>query len=118
MPEFTLPGFNRRYVLVPMLAAIALVTIAFFNTEVRRETAVRISVEIRAAQERMRVMAEVIYAAADAESGQRGYLLTREPEYLEPYNDAKQRLAVLMPEFVSRTRTIRKRRRISAKLRR
>lgn len=99
MPEFTLPGFNRRYVLLPMLAAIALVAIAFFNTEARRETAIQISAEIRAAQERMRVMAEVIYAAADAESGQRGYLLTHEPEYLQPYNDAKQRLAVLMPEL-------------------
>lgn len=99
MPEFTLPGFDRRYVLLPMLAAIALVTVAFFNTEIRREEAVRISVEIREAQERMRMMAEVIYAAADAESGQRGYLLTHEPEFLQPYNDAKQRLAILMPEL-------------------
>src|SRR5690348_7660232 len=27
--------------------------------------------------------------AADAETGQRGYLLTRKPEYLEPYDKAK-----------------------------
>ncbi len=99
MPEFTLPGFNRRHVLLPMLAAIALVVVAFFNTEMQRNEAMKIAGEIREAQERMRVLAEVIYAAADAESGQRGYLLTHEPEYLDPYNDAKQRLAVLMPEL-------------------
>lgn len=101
MPDFTLPSFNRRYVLLPMLAAIALVAVAFFTTEARRADNMRIATEIRVAQERMRLLAELVYAAADAESGQRGYLLTHDAEYLEPYNDAKQRLAVLIPELLA-----------------
>jgi signal transduction histidine kinase len=101
MPEFTRPGFNRRYVLLPMLAVIALVTVGFLTTEIRREGSVRIANNILDAQERMRMLAEVIYAAADAESGQRGYLIAREPEYLQQYDEAKERLAVLLPQLHS-----------------
>lgn len=43
---------------------------------------------------------EVLHAAdalriaiTDAESGQRGFLLTQEPEYLEPYEDARQKIS-------------------------
>lgn len=92
MAELSLPGFNRRYVLLPMLAAIALVVSAYFITEQRRTDVMLMTEEIRAGQERMRVLAETIYAAADAESGQRGYLLTLDPEYLAPYDDAKTRI--------------------------
>ncbi|MGC3981760.1 MAG: CHASE3 domain-containing protein [Steroidobacteraceae bacterium] len=99
MTDFTIPGFHRRYVLMPMLAAIALVVCAFLVTEARRAETMNSAVQIRDAQERMRLLADLAYAASDAESGQRGYLLTHEPEYLQPYNEAKQRIATLLPEL-------------------
>lgn len=35
---------------------------------------------------------QLLAAVLDGETGQRGYLLTRKPEYLKPYSDAKRRL--------------------------
>lgn len=98
MADFNIPGFNRRYVLLPMLTAIALVIGAFVATEARRNEVIETAAEIRDSQERMRMLAELIYAAAEAESGQRGYLLTRDRRYLEPYEDAAARIEVLVPE--------------------
>lgn len=100
MAEFGLPGFNRRYVLLPMLAAIALVAAAYFIGEQRRADVMRTSIEIRQTQERMRLLAEVVYAAADAESAQRGYLLTMNADYLQPYEQAGARLQQLLPELI------------------
>lgn len=99
MAEFSIPGFNRRYVLLPMLAAIAMVATAYFVTEARRSKAVNLTDEIRQAQEHMRLWAELSYAAADAESGQRGYLLTQDEQYLEPYHLAVQRIEMLLPKI-------------------
>jgi len=100
MAEFGFPGFNRRYVLLPMLSAIALVAISYFIGEQRRAEVMRTSIEVRHIQERMRLLAEVVYAAAEAESSQRGYLLTMEPGYLKPYEDAGARLRHLLPELL------------------
>jgi len=37
MAQFTLPNFNRRYVLLPMLSVIALVATAYFTSQDRME---------------------------------------------------------------------------------
>lgn len=77
-------GFNRRYVLVPMLLAIALVVLAFWVTETRRAQARDLADVLRERQEVMRLAAESIYRTLEAESAQRGYMLTGEQTYLEP----------------------------------
>src|ERR1700709_1814489 len=101
MAEFGFPGFNRRYVLLPMLSAIALVSVSYFITEHRRTEVMQASIEVRRIQERMRLLAEVVYSAAEAESSQRGYLLTMEPGYLQPYEEAGVRLHHLLPELLA-----------------
>jgi signal transduction histidine kinase len=101
MAEFGFPGFNRRYVLLPMLSAIALVSISYFISEHRRNEVMEASIEVRRIQERMRLLAEVVYCAAEAESSQRGYLLTTEPGYLKPYEEAGARLHQLIPELLA-----------------
>jgi protein-histidine pros-kinase len=40
-------------------------------------------------------------AVVDAETGQRGYLLTNNPEYLQPYRDSIEHLVKLLPAFRS-----------------
>jgi signal transduction histidine kinase len=45
---------------------------------------------IRDRQERLRAIAELVYASMDAESAQRGYLLTGERQYVEPYEEARR----------------------------
>jgi CHASE3 domain sensor protein len=77
-------GFNRRYVLVPMLLAIALVVLGFWVTESRRSQAQDQVEVLRERQEVMRLLAETVYNALEAESAQRGFLLTGEEQYLDP----------------------------------
>jgi signal transduction histidine kinase len=96
MPEFTIPDFNRRYVLLPMLAAIAVVVTAFFVTETRRSQVMSLATDVRRAQEGMQLLVELAYAAADAESSQRGFLLTQNQQYLQPYEKARQLAAGLI----------------------
>jgi signal transduction histidine kinase len=101
MREVVRAGFDRRYVLAPLLAAVALVITAFFVAEVRREYTRDLSEVIRDRQDLMREVAELIYACIEAESAQRGYLLTGERQYLEPYDDGRvtaQQLVVSLPQ--------------------
>src|ERR1041384_2625470 len=91
MVNFLFPGFNRRYVIIAMLAAITLVLIGYGITEYRRSYTIQLAAGIRDRQERLRELAELIYAVADAESAQRGFLLTLDSSFLGTFEDAKTR---------------------------
>lgn len=102
-------GFNRRYVLVPMLLAITLVMLGFWVGEARRTQAAELARELRDRQAVLRVIAETVYGAMEAESAQRGFLLTGEEQYLPPLEsglamtqnrlrDLESRLGRLAPE--------------------
>lgn len=91
MVNFIFPGFNRRYAIIAMLAAIALVLIGFGFTEYRRSYTLGLATGIHDRQERLRELAEMIYAVADAESAHRGFMLTLDPEFLVTLDDAKRR---------------------------
>src|SRR5690606_17217109 len=95
-------GFDRRYVLMPLLAAIALVVTAFFVAEARRYYTRDLSESVVERQERLRTIAEVIYAAVDAESAQRGYLLTGEPQYVRPYDESRATALALLDSLIAR----------------
>jgi signal transduction histidine kinase len=96
-------GFNRRYVLLPLLLSIGLVVTGFAITETRRAETRQFSETLRERQETMRVLAESIYKALEAESAQRGFLLTGEARYLTPLEagitDAQARVADLVARF-------------------
>jgi signal transduction histidine kinase len=77
-------GFNRRYVLVPMLLAIVLVVLGFWVTETSRAEARDLADLLRARQDVMRLLAETGYQALEAQNAQRGFLLTGENQYLGP----------------------------------
>jgi signal transduction histidine kinase len=91
MPDLRIAslGFNARYVFVPVLAIAALVVTTYFVTEERRSYVAGLSVHIQHSQTKMLQLGEVIYACADAESAQRGFLLTDKKEYLAPFDTAK-----------------------------
>jgi signal transduction histidine kinase len=93
MPEIRLAslGFNSRYVFVPVLALAALIVTTYFVTEERRSYVARLSVHIQHSQAKMSQLGEVIYACADAESAQRGFLLTDNKEYLAPFDAARMK---------------------------
>lgn len=77
-------GFNRRYVLLPLLLSIALVATGFIVTEMRRTETRLLSETLRQRQDAMQVLAEAVYKALEAESAQRGFLLTGETKFLAP----------------------------------
>lgn len=77
-------GFNRRYVLLPMLLAITLVLVGYWVTEARRDQALQLSQTLRDRQDIIRLLAEAAYKSMQAESAQRGFLLTGEEQYLRP----------------------------------
>ena len=77
-------GFNRRYVLLPMLLSMALVLLGYTVVEARRDQARHLTETIRARQDIIRLVVEASYSAMEAESAQRGFLLTGEEQYLPP----------------------------------
>lgn len=93
-------GFNRRYVLFPLLLSIALVVLGFAVTEMRRVQTREIDDGLQLRQEVIRLAAEALHRSQVAESAQRGFLLTGEPQYLEPMEaglgDARTRLDELV----------------------
>jgi signal transduction histidine kinase len=99
MRQLVREGFDRR-VLLPLLAAIALVVAAFFVAEARRAYTRELSEIIQQRQDRMREMAELIYVCIEAESAQRGYLLTGEAKYAEPYDQGRALASVLIASLV------------------
>src|SRR5690606_23129616 len=89
-------GFNRRYVLLPLLMSITLVVLGFSITEMRRAQTRELDDQLRQRQDVLRLLGEVSYKSLEAESAQRGFLVTLEEEYLAPMNaglaDARSRL--------------------------
>ncbi|MFO7325826.1 MAG: CHASE3 domain-containing protein [Pseudomonadota bacterium] len=89
-------GFNRRYVLLPLLLSIALVILGFSVTEMRRAQTRQLDDELRQRQDILRLLGEVVQKSLEAESAQRGFLVTLEEQYLAPVNaglaDARSRL--------------------------
>lgn len=88
MRQLLRTGFDRKYVLLPLLACVALVTCAFLVTEARRSINSELVMSLSEQQSVMVRLTDLINAAHQAESAQRGYLLTGFEEYLEPYEQA------------------------------
>ena len=95
-------GFDRQYVLLPLIAAIALVVTAFFIQEARRTYTRDLGEVILIRQDRTREIAELFYASIEAESAQRGYIITGDPEYVEPYAEGRRNTFALMDSLIER----------------
>jgi len=95
-------GFNRRYVLLPLLASIALVVVGFTVTEARRAETKALAVNLRERQDLMRLLAETIYVTLESESAQRGFLLTGEEKYAVPLKSGYQQATARLDELISR----------------
>lgn len=101
MSQFAIPipSFNRRYVLLPMLLGIVLVLLAYAATEARREQIKAAAKAVLASQQRVRLLVELPYALVNAETAQRGYLLTGDTSYLQPYHAAQTSVSTLVAQL-------------------
>ena len=83
LPPATLAGF--------LVAVLAVALIAFFTyraMQSREEAAARVTQTLGTIQ----ALQDVLSNVKDAETGQRGFLLTGEERYLEPYTNARAEL--------------------------
>jgi len=87
LPPWPLAGFTAAFAAVIVIAVLSYLSIADREQNV---TQVRYSIEVGAK------MQDVFSALQDAETGQRGYLLSGEESYLTPYTNARATLAGLL----------------------
>lgn len=93
----TLPArFPRAIALsIALLLLAALVTIAEIGQGGQNQIDARISVS----QKRQILLAELVEQISLAEAGQRGYLLTGDQKYLQPYQSARDRIEPTLDHF-------------------
>lgn len=73
--------------------------LAFVLIESARVTARETSLRIRDRQERLRVLAELIYSISDAQSAERGFLLDGRMEHLQPFDASRVQARALLAEL-------------------
>jgi signal transduction histidine kinase len=91
--------FDRRYVLLPVLLGVALVIASFLVAEFGQQKRIASVNAIQLSQERNRILAELQLVVTDAESAQRGFILTGNDSYLIPYREAKAQVERLTDEL-------------------
>ncbi|HTE43361.1 MAG TPA: CHASE3 domain-containing protein, partial [Steroidobacteraceae bacterium] len=77
---------------------LGLVATAFLAAEVGRAKLIDSVRDIQQSQQRARLLVEVQSLITDAETGQRGYVLTGDETYLAPYEEAKREISAYMTE--------------------
>ncbi len=98
MKKFALP---KMIISLP-LAILAAAFLIFINESSFRESTKALA-NIESAQQTRMAISKLVRQVLDAETGQRGFLLTGDPRYLEPYNtataDITQNLDAMRPLF-------------------
>ena len=108
MPESAAPdaGFGRRSILpLPpgplvgfVVAVLAVLLIAYF-TDQALEARQAAGQDVTHTMQVLERAQQLLTTVADAETGQRGFVLTNEDKYLEPYTKARESLQVQMQEL-------------------
>jgi signal transduction histidine kinase len=90
---------NRIYIIAVASLMMALLA-ASLMLELNAEQRVANIKDLATAQQRKTDVSLYVRMLVDAESGQRGYLLTRDPTYLGPYEDARTKAQPLLDKIV------------------
>lgn len=83
-----LGGVGRWYIVVPPLLLIGFLVGLFFLAAAGQSRLNAANERVHNSQLRQQALSEFSALVTDAESGQRGYLLTGESSYLQPYTEA------------------------------
>jgi signal transduction histidine kinase len=89
-------GIGRWYIAVPPALLIAFLVGLFFLAAAGQSRLNAANERIHASQLRQQALIEFAALVTDAESSQRGYLLTGESSYLEPYNRAVAQVEIAL----------------------
>ncbi|MCA9647781.1 MAG: CHASE3 domain-containing protein, partial [Myxococcales bacterium] len=80
------------------VAASVVVLVVGGVTAINMSNARERSLIVQESHERLQALDNLLQVLLDAETGQRGYLITGEKEYLEPYSAALRRLSAVRKE--------------------
>lgn len=86
---------NRIY-LFGLAAVLTVLAIAGVTLEINTEQRVQNVAILTEAQDRKADLALYLRLLVDAETGQRGYLLTQDPSYLQPYQSSRREASVVL----------------------
>lgn len=92
---------TSRLAYAPILLGIAFIATLFLVAESGYKRIHQASVVISAAEERQAAMSRYLRLVLDAESAQRGFLLTEDPRYLRGFDPAVRSLDPLLDRLVS-----------------
>jgi signal transduction histidine kinase len=95
-----MPILDRRYIL-PVALVWAFLIGFFVVTEMRRSEVRLAAAQIWVATDRIRMLTDIRSLITDAETGQRGFLLTGDESYLEPFARARNDLPGALDELRS-----------------
>src|SRR3990167_4998503 len=95
--ELAVKRFASPKMAVAMLLAVLAAALLIFINEVSFNKSTAAAASMQEAQQTRGAIHELVQQMLDAETGQRGYLLTGDPRYLEPYDIA---MANIKPNLV------------------
>ena len=93
-----LPAITKRKPLAILLLILASITMVFITEDSNRRATVLLQ-RLNAIAENRLHLYDLTKGVLDAESGQRGYLLTGQEEYLTPYEDALKSIAAAFAQL-------------------
>jgi signal transduction histidine kinase len=78
-------GFDRRYVLLPVVAFIAMILAGFLIARQSEHNLAATRERVAAIEQRQHRVADLLELILNAETGQRGYVITGDESFLDPY---------------------------------
>jgi signal transduction histidine kinase len=84
---------------LPLAIAFALLAALVVIAEIAQNGQKQINQRVGRSQKQQIVLAQLLEQVSQAEAGQRGYLLTGDPKYLQPYQSARDRIEPLLDQF-------------------
>jgi CHASE3 domain sensor protein len=84
---------------LPLAVAFALLAALVVIAEIAQSGQKQINQRVGQSQKQQILLAELLEQVSQAEAGQRGYLLTGDPKYLQPYQSARDRVEPLLDQF-------------------
>jgi len=84
---------------LPLAIAFALLAALVVIAEIAQNGQKQINQRVGLSQKQQIVLAQLLEQVSQAEAGQRGYLLTGDPKYLQPYQSAHDRIEPLLDQF-------------------
>jgi len=108
----TSTSLDSRWALLPVVMAMVLMGATYWVNEWLREEITGQATEVAAIRGRLWEVSELLSGMSRAESNQRGYLITQQPQYLEGYQASRRNIETIVARLETGYRDIPRRREV------